>query len=209
MVATLLIPGLNGSSDNHWQRYWARDQENAVVVEQDDWACPAIEDWQATLDEALSKTDGAFLVAHSLGCLLVASYATRALSKRIRGALLVAPCSLDAAIGLHPCMIRFGSEPLDRLPFPSLVIGSLNDPYMSPDQLDRHARAWGSELSVLGFVGHINVDSRFGRWREGYGLFERLLLGGARLVADGRREQEPKPGRVPAMLSTSRHTGRP
>jgi uncharacterized protein len=209
MVATLLIPGLNGSSDSHWQRYWARDHANATVVEQDDWACPAIEDWQAKLDEALSNTDGAFLVAHSLGCLLAASYAKSALSKRIRGALLVAPCSLDNATSLHPCMIRFGSEHLDRLPFPSLVIGSLNDPYMSPDQLDRHARAWGSELSVLGFAGHINVDSGFGRWREGYGLFERLVLGGTRFTAEARHEQERRPGLMPPTLSASRHMGTP
>jgi uncharacterized protein len=198
MVATLLIPGLNGSSDNHWQRYWARDHANATVVEQDDWACPALEDWQAKLDEALAKTDGAFLVAHSLGCLLVASYAKIALSKRIRGAFLVAPCSLDAATRLHPCMIRFGSEPLDRLPFPSLVIGSLNDPYMSIDQLEHHARAWGSELSVLGFAGHINLDSGFGRWREGYGLFERLVLGGMRLPSDGYRTTNSKRGPMPS-----------
>ncbi|SFA84168.1 hypothetical protein SAMN03159496_00702 [Rhizobium sp. NFR07] len=209
MAATLLIPGLNGSSDNHWQRYWARDHANAVVVEQEDWACPAIEHWQANLDEALSRTDGAFLVAHSLGCLLAASYAKRALSKRIRGALLVAPCSLDTAVDLHPCMIRFGSEPLDRLPFPSLVIGSLNDPYMSPNQLDRHARAWGSELSVIGFAGHINVDSGFGRWREGYGLFERLVLGGNRFPADGHSASDLKPGLMPASLPASRHTGTP
>lgn len=209
MATTLLIPGLNGSSDDHWQRYWARDHANAAVVEQDDWACPAIEDWQAKLDEALSKTDGAFLVAHSLGCLLVANYAKRLHSERILGALLVAPCSLDAAMGYHPCMIRFGSEPLDRLPFPSLVIGSLNDPYMSPNELERHARLWGSELSVIGFAGHINVDSGFGRWREGYGFLERVVLGGKRLAADARFEQDLQPGLMPAKPSASRHLTTP
>jgi predicted alpha/beta hydrolase family esterase len=177
------------------------------VVEQDDWTCPVIEDWQAKLDEALSRIDGVFLVAHSLGCLLVASYAKRSLSKRIRGALLVAPCSLDTAISLHPCMIKFGREPLERLPFPSIVIGSLNDPYISPEQLGRHARAWGSELSVIGLAGHINVESGFGRWREGYGLFERLVLGRQRLVAETHRAPDLKPGLVPAKLSASRRTG--
>jgi uncharacterized protein len=207
MVATLLIPGLHGSSDNHWQRHWARDYEDAGVVEQDDWACPVREDWQTNLDKALFKTDGAFLVAHSLGCLLVASYAGRELSGRIRGALLVAPCSLDAATRLHPCMIRFGSEPLDHLPFPSLVIGSLNDPYMSPDQLDRHARAWGSELSIIGFAGHINVESGFGRWREGYGLFHRLVLGVNRFSTDAHPASDLAPRPMSVMLAPSRRTG--
>ncbi|AYD04359.1 alpha/beta hydrolase [Neorhizobium sp. NCHU2750] len=175
MIETLIIPGLNGSSDDHWQRHWAREQQRSLVVEQDDWTCPVLEDWQMRLDEALSKTDGAFLVAHSLGCLLAASYAGRHQASLIRGALLVAPCSLDAALKLHPCMIDFGHEPLERLPFPSLVVGSLNDPYMGVQQLERHMKAWGSELATIGFAGHINVASGFGRWPEGYDYFERLV----------------------------------
>jgi predicted alpha/beta hydrolase family esterase len=175
MIDTLIIPGLNGSSNEHWQRHWARNHAQAVVVEQDDWACPVLDDWQEKLDEALSATDGAFLVAHSLGCLLVASYAQRRLASRIRAALLVAPCSLEATLQMHPCMVDFGNEPLGHLPFRSLVVGSLNDPYMSVAQLERHVRAWGSELATIGFAGHINVASGFGPWPEGYTIFHRLV----------------------------------
>ncbi|WP_164901760.1 RBBP9/YdeN family alpha/beta hydrolase [Neorhizobium lilium] len=174
MITTLLIPGLNGSTDDHWQRHWARDDPQAVVVEQDDWACPVLGDWQQRLDEALSKTDGALLVAHSLGCLLAASYAARPAGK-IKGALLVAPCSLEAVQRLHPCMVRFGDEPLDRLPFPNLVIGSLDDPYMSIEQLERHVASWDSELTTIGFAGHINVASGFGPWPQGRHFLDRLL----------------------------------
>lgn len=175
MIDTLLIPGLNGSSDEHWQRHWARDQTRSAVVEQQDWTCPVLEDWQEELDKALSDVDGAFLVAHSLGCLLVASYAKRSQAARIRGALLVAPCSLETTSRMHPCMVDFGSAPLDPLPFPSLVVGSLNDPYMSVEELERHAWAWDSELTTIGFAGHINVASGFGRWPAGYDLFDRVL----------------------------------
>lgn len=175
MVQTLIIPGLNGSSDDHWQRLWAKEHPGSCVVEQRDWACPVLGEWQAKLDEALSETDGAFLVAHSLGCLLAASYAGRVEANLIRGALLVAPCSLETTVGLHPCMIDFGAEPLERLPFPSLVIGSLNDPYMSVQQLERHVKAWDSELATIGFAGHINIASGFGHWPEGHRFFERLV----------------------------------
>ena len=146
-----------------------------MVVEQDDWACPVLRDWQERLDEALSNTDGAFLVGHSLGCLLIASYAHRRQGERIRGALLVAPCSLAAVHRLHPCTVRFGDEPLDQLPFPSLVIGSLDDPYMSVEQLERHVGSWGSALTTIGFAGHINIASGFGQWPEGYGFFARMV----------------------------------
>lgn len=181
MVQTLIIPGLNGSPDDHWQRIWAREYPGSRVVEQRDWSCPVLEEWQARLDKALSGTDGAFLVAHSLGCLLAASYAGRAEAGLIRGALLVAPCSLETTVGLHPCMIDFGAEPLDRLPFPSLVVGSLNDPYMSVRKLERHVKAWGSELATIGFAGHINIISGFGHWPEGYVFFEHLVRRSARI----------------------------
>lgn len=145
-----------------------------MIAEQEDWTCPVLEDWQAELDKALSKTEGAFLVAHSLGCLLAASYANRAIARKIRGALLVAPCSLDVTLRLHPCMIEFGEEPLEPLPFPSLVVGSVNDPYMRVPDLEHHVRRWGSELITIGFAGHINIASGFGRWPNGYALLERL-----------------------------------
>ena len=174
MYPTLILPGLNGSPDGHWQRHWAREHSNASVVAQEDWNCPVIEDWQDKLDEALSQVEGAFLVAHSLGCLLAASYAGRSKADKILGALLVAPCSLEVTLRLHPCMIEFGHETLARLPFPSLVIGSLNDPYMSVPDLERHVKGWGSDLAIIGFAGHINVASGFGRWTEGYGFLERL-----------------------------------
>lgn len=175
MAVTLLLPGLNGSSQAHWQRCWARDHADAVVVEQKNWNCPVLADWQQELDKALSQVESAFLVAHSLGCLLAASYAGRRAADKIRGALLVAPCSLDAALDLHPCMIDFGEEPLARLPFPSLVVGSLNDPYMSLSELERHVSCWVSDLTVIGFAGHINIASGFGDWPQGYDLFDRLV----------------------------------
>lgn len=193
MTTTLLIPGLNGSSHEHWQRHWVRDNADAAVVEQDDWSCPVLTDWQKTLDEALSDTDGAFLVAHSLGCLLVASYASRPQARKIRAALLVAPCSLEETQRLHPCMIDFGSEPLDRLPFPSLVVGSLDDPYMSTLQLNRHAKAWGSQLISLGTVGHINVASGFGQWTDGYDLHTRLTRYATKPLPQRRHPVEPEP----------------
>lgn len=137
--------------------------------------CPILEEWQAELDRALASVEGAFLVAHSLGCLLAASYADRRQSEKIRGALLVAPCSLQVTLQRHPCMIEFGEEKLSRLPFPALVVGSLNDPYMSVPDLERHVRGWGSELTTIGFAGHINMASGFGRWDEGYAIFDRLF----------------------------------
>ncbi|WP_425336199.1 RBBP9/YdeN family alpha/beta hydrolase [Sinorhizobium numidicum] len=87
---------------------------------------------------------------------------------------MVAPCDLATAEKLHPGVINFGRMPRSRLPVPSRVVGSLNDPYMSVERLRLTARCWGSELMHLGAAGHINIASGFGRWKVGYALLERL-----------------------------------
>lgn len=174
-VDTLILPGLNGSPETHWQRHWARDNPESRVVEQYDWACPEREQWLAELERQVGMIGrDVWLVGHSLGCVLAAHFAGSRLASRVRGALLVAPCDLDATESLHPCVVRFGAMPRRRLPFPSLVVGSLNDPYMPIDRLRRTAEAWGSDLVDIGAAGHINIASGFGRWSAGYDFLELL-----------------------------------
>ncbi|MDQ0321679.1 putative alpha/beta hydrolase family esterase [Pararhizobium capsulatum DSM 1112] len=173
-IDTLVLPGLNGSGEGHWQWHWLRDHANARGVEQDNWICPDLDDWRARLQASLTEVRSVWLVAHSLGCILAANLADSPLASRIKGALLVAPCDLSVVEELHPCAVNFGAMPLKRLPFPSLVVGSLNDPYMDFNMTQRVAQAWGSELIDLGHAGHINIRSRFGRWPQGYDLL-RLL----------------------------------
>lgn len=175
MCTTLIVPGLNGSAEGHWQQHWLRDRPDARLVDQDNWRCPVLAEWQARLEAALESIDGqAWIVAHSLGCVLTASLAGRLPARKVRGALLVAPADLGKVEALHPCVVSFGETPLETLPFPSLVIGSLNDPYMEPTDLKRHADAWGSDLVNLGAAGHINIESGYGRWEEGYRLLDHL-----------------------------------
>ena len=178
MCTTLIVPGLNGSAQGHWQRHWLRDRPEARLVDQDNWTCPALADWQTRLEAALEAAEGpVFIVAHSLGCILTASSAKRPAAKKVKGALLVAPADLERVEAMHPCVVSFGAAPLDALPFPSLVVGSQNDPYMSVDELHRHADAWGGDIINLGPVGHINIASGFGRWKEGYRIFDGLKRG--------------------------------
>ena len=174
MCTTLIVPGLNGSDEGHWQRHWLLDDPQARLVDQDNWQCPVLEDWIDRLEAALSKVESAYIVAHSLGCPLVANMASRPSAAKIRGALLVAPAHLDRVETMHPCIVRFGAFPQQSLAFPSLVVGSMNDPYMNPEELAQTATSWGSDLVNLGSVGHINIAAGFGRWPGGYALFDRL-----------------------------------
>jgi predicted alpha/beta hydrolase family esterase len=192
-VDTLILPGLNGSGEGHWQSHWTRDNPTARAIEQDDWTCPHLSAWQNRLDQALAASDGVWIVAHSLGCILAANLADRPSASKVRGALLVAPCDLDRVEQLHPCIINFGDMPTRHLPFPSMVVASRNDPYMSFDTARRYANLWSSELADMGNAGHINILSGHGRWPLGYQLLNRVK---AREI-DIRQARERKLTSVP------------
>jgi predicted alpha/beta hydrolase family esterase len=174
MVATLILPGLNGSPAGHWQHHWERDHASAIVVGQASWTKPVLDTWLTELEAAIERDGEIWIVAHSLGCLLAANLARRAVASRVKGALLVAPCDLERTESIHPGVIDFGPMPSRRLPFPSIVVGSHDDPYMSFDRLGHFANVWGSDVVDLGEAGHINIASGFGRWERGYHLLDIL-----------------------------------
>ncbi|SCW80157.1 hypothetical protein SAMN02927900_05116 [Rhizobium mongolense subsp. loessense] len=174
MSRILILPGLFGSGEGHWQDYWLKEHPDSRLVEQDDWDRPRLHDWMRRLEETLAEEDDAYIVAHSLGCLLAAQLAGRPSARRVRGALLVAPCDLPSTEALHPGHIAFGTMPTRALPFASIVVGSLNDIYISLERLTMFACLWKSDLRNIGLAGHINVASGFGRWPSGYGLLSTL-----------------------------------
>ena len=75
----LILPGWENSGPQHWQTLWEK-RHGYVRVEQHDWMRPLRGDWVARLEEmVLSRDEPAVLVAHSLGCILAATWS--ALSK--------------------------------------------------------------------------------------------------------------------------------
>jgi predicted alpha/beta hydrolase family esterase len=143
-------------------------------VEQYDWDNPLCEAWLERLDQAIGAAGPrSVLVAHSLGCLLVAHWGAR-FSGQILGALLVA--APDPHGANFPAQARgFTPAPTDPLPFPSIVVASTDDPYADFEFAQTCARSWGSQLVNLGAKGHINADSGLGGWPEGRTLLRKLL----------------------------------
>lgn len=187
----LVVPGLNGSGDGHWQRFWLEDFEDAKLVEQADWSNPEAGRWQQGLEEAVLANPGAIIVAHSLGTILVARLANSAVASLVGGALLVAPADIERTSALHARSYEFGRIPIDPLPFPAQVVASRDDVYMTLEKAIRLAKSWQAPLVDAGYVGHINVASGFGRWVEGYEL--------ARQVAERADRAEQRPQRTAAQ----------
>ncbi|MGD0299945.1 MAG: alpha/beta hydrolase [Bryobacteraceae bacterium] len=171
----LIVPGWNGSGPGHWQTVWEQRHANFRRIEQDNWNRPSRKQWVEAIQQAVEETHApVFLVAHSLGCLAVAQWAEAGDTGRVGGALLVAPPWLTASDTCPPELAEFLPMPTRRLPFPSILAASENDPYLPLEIASRLARAWGSEFADLGRQGHINIASGHGSWPEGERLLERL-----------------------------------
>jgi uncharacterized protein len=171
----LIVPGLGGSGPGHWQTVWQSELSGATRVEQGDWDEPRRGPWIEALARAIGERPGAVVVAHSLGCILLCHLLADHPEVPVSGALLVAPADVERPSPAPDCVRRFAPVPLRRLPFPSIVVASGNDPFATLDRAGTFANAWGSELVALGEAGHINVDAGFGPWPEGRAMLDRLM----------------------------------
>jgi predicted alpha/beta hydrolase family esterase len=172
-ASVLVLPGYGDSGPEHWQSLWQAADPRFRRVTQRDWLEPKLDDWLAALDRAVSACPtAAVLVAHSLGCALVAHWVKRT-GRTVGGALLVAPAVAEDVEVVE----SFRPVPLIRIPFPSIVVASDDDPYVPPERAAALARAWGSRFVGLSGVGHINSDSGLGSWPEGRALLDELLRG--------------------------------
>jgi len=170
----LILPGWQNSGPEHWQSRW-ETLHGFRRVDQHDWMTPRRGDWIARLEDVILGSDGpVVLVAHSLGCILTAAWAQVSRSTtRVEGALLVAPGDpeRDELRGVLP---SWAPIVRDRLPFPSLLLGSHDDPYCSLAKAQSLADAWGSRFIDCGPCGHINAESGLGDWPDGLALLREL-----------------------------------
>lgn len=170
----LILPGLWNSGPRHWQSLWHERNPHWRRAEHRDWTNPHCDEWVAELNAAIADCQGApILVAHSLGCMLVAHWALSGSPLKVAGAFLVAPSDVEAPS--YPVEQNcWAPIPLQPLPFPSLVVRSANDPFASRDRTGAFAGAWGSRLVEIGDAGHLNTESGHGDWPEGLALLEQF-----------------------------------
>ncbi len=176
----LILPGWQGSGPAHWQSRWEA-LHGYRRVEQHDWMRPLRGDWSMRLEEeVIARPAGVVLVAHSLGCLLVAAWAAHSQNTgRVRAALLVATGDAERP-ELQGQLHSWSPIVRQRLTFPSLLVASRNDPYCRFERAQGLAIDWGARLHDLGEAGHINADSGLGDWAEGHALLAGLVASATR-----------------------------
>jgi len=171
----LLLPGWQNSDPAHWQSRWEALHGDRRV-DQHDWMRPLRGDWSARLEEEVLAAPGPVaLVAHSLGCILVAAWAAHSRhTAKVRAALLVAPGDLERE---DLRQIIPGWAPIIRqpLPFAATLVGASDDPYCDAQRAREMARHWGAGYVDAGRLGHINSESGVGDWPAGRALLDQLL----------------------------------
>jgi prephenate dehydrogenase len=178
-ATVLVVPGWQNSGPRHWQTIWEGQSPIFLRVQQKDWEFPHREWWLQRISEEVQQVPSPIVfAAHSLGCVAIAHWAQVALGSvsKIKGALLVAPSDVDGKEA--PRQLKdFAPIPKRLLPFPSILVASSNDPFLSVERARELAQAWGSRLVNIGPAGHINGDSGLGDWPEGKRLLRHLIEG--------------------------------
>ena len=203
----LTVPGLGGSGPAHWQTLWEKSRPDTVRIELGMWDRPHRNAWVTNIDQAVASARApVILVAHSLGCVSVAWWAS--LSPQpygwpVAGALLVAPADVDRA-GVAAELAPFAPAPKQPLPFPSIVVASSDDPWVTLERAHSLAVDWGSHFIDYGACGHINAASGLGRWPDGLELLDRVIA-----AAGGPHGEARTPGDARAILARPReqHVG--
>ena len=90
MTDIVILPGIGGSGELHWQTRWEKSNPRYQRFQPTDWNQPDLEDWISALDRVVGAAPKPpLLVAHSLACLLVAHW-QQVSTAPVAGAFLVA-----------------------------------------------------------------------------------------------------------------------
>jgi predicted alpha/beta hydrolase family esterase len=168
--ALVIVPGLRGHVEDHWQTRLAAKLPDAVVVpsfgrDKRDLAGRVADLHRVIQDAATPVT----IVAHSAGVLTTLHWA-RQHDLPVRGALLATPPDLARPLPPeYPTLSELEESgwlpvPVAPLRFPSIVAASTNDALGDFENVRSLATAWGSRFIDVGPVGHLNPASGFGDW---------------------------------------------
>ncbi len=168
-VDILIVPGLAGASEQHWQSRWEAKLSTASRVVPPATDPHDAKAWTAAVVDAVSRaTRPPVIVAHALGVAAVVA-AVPHLQRTVAGGFFVAPSDLgDGASG-------FEAYSRDPLPFPSIVVASRGEPDHSFDAIEDVAAAWGSLFVDAGESGRLDEASGHGPWPEGLLTFGKFL----------------------------------
>ena len=188
---TVIVPGLRGHVEEHWQTRLAAKLPGSVVVPSLDRDKRDLAGRVADLHEVVSgATNPVTIVAHSAGVLTTVHWA-RQHDLPVRGALFATPPDLAAPLPAeYPTLRELADSgwlpvPRARLRFPTILAASTNDALGDFERVRALAADWGSRFIDIGPVGHLNPASGYGDWPGAEALLD--VLSGMLLAAEHDR----------------------
>jgi hypothetical protein len=167
----VIVHGYDSSGPGHWQR-WLEDelrQRNVPVVMPDlpNPTAPQKDCWVAALAEIAARAGAPVtFVCHSLGCWAVDHLFSERGLLGAHAALLVVPPSpyllFEPADSFLPPPCR--REVWAPLAARTLLVGSDNDDFTTPEEFEQIAGKLGVRSRLIGGAGHINIESGYGPW---------------------------------------------
>lgn len=187
LATVVIVPGLRDHVAEHWQTLLeaklskVRKVVSVPPLRVDGLSCAARVE---ALQQTLQTVEGPVIfVAHSGGVVMLVHWAQKYHRADVQGALLAAPPDFEVPLPAgYPTLETLQTHawlpvPTARLPFPSLVAASTNDPLASYASVQTMATQWGSRLVNVGAVGHLNPASGFGEWPRAQELIQELEQG--------------------------------
>lgn len=203
-ATVLIVPGLRDHVAEHWQTLLGARLPKVRAVPpmgRADLDCAARVE---AIERAAQAVEGPLILcAHSGGTVMAAHWA-RVTKRPVLGALLATPPDFERPMPEgFPTVAQLEAGgwlpvPRGRLPFPSVVAASRNDPLADYGRIAELARAWGSRLVDLGEVGHLNPASGYGDWPMAESLIAELET--------GRRRSPDRPAPEGRNHDVLRHT---
>ena len=169
-TTTVIVPGLRGHVEDHWQTRLAAKLPNAVVV-------PSFTPRQARPGRPGRRPPPGHLgrqhpCHHRRPQRRCADHGALGPATRPAGPWRAArhtsrprqtPRAAVPVTG-RAARQRLAPHPLAPLRFPSIVAASTNDVLGDVERVRAMARAWGSHLIDIGPVGHLNPAAGYGEW---------------------------------------------
>lgn len=184
MDTILIVPGYKGSDEEHWQTWLQKQYRVSARITGINYDQPVLNDWVQSIQEYLRhQQHPVSIVAHSFGCLAVASALDHPdFTDIVKTLLLVAPASPErfTAKGhqqYFPALPTITPMiPKSSLGVIGMLVASRNDPWLPFQEAIELARQWELLFFDNGAVGHINPESGYGPWPECKFLLDSLRL---------------------------------
>lgn len=163
-ITIVIVPGFNNAGPAQWQSLLEDKFHHFVRVQQKNWLHPAREDWVQGIESTVSKITGdVVLVGHSCGAVAITQWASNCDSRKVKGALLVAPADVERTNAVTAIQVQ-RPLPTASLPFPSKLIYSDNDEHCTVLRSEEMGALWGCKLELVEGGSHFHTEAGYGEW---------------------------------------------